>query len=93
MMDVMHHLYFFDMVMDMEDDKVAEFFCRHGGRPGVGQCSGQGGRHGGGLGGRHGGVQGVRHGHLCGSHGLSARRAQKTKSSRAERLPARNRGP
>ena len=26
MMDVMHHLYFFDMVMDMEDDKVAEIF-------------------------------------------------------------------
>ena len=32
------------------------------------------------------------HGHLCGSHGLSGQRVQKTRSSRLEVSPARSRG-
>ena len=46
----------------------------------------------GGQGGRHGG-QVDQHGHLCGSHGLNARTAQKAKASRPEGPPARIRGP
>ena len=32
------------------------------------------------------------HGHLCGSHGLSSQRVQKTRSSRLKVPPARSRG-